>query len=268
MQVQILDYSVYGNRKDPVSNRLLSQAFQQRGCDVRIANLTMDGPIPVPVQGQVIRFDLRDTRDWLFACAMVDTMTAQTPHVFPTSAQLRAAEDKWHTYQVLAACGVQTPDTWLACQAPPTVGPIIAKPRIGWGGRGARILPAGSVLANHPELCDENHIVQPFIDHQATLLAAVTATRFIALLEDHGCVVADARHRTRMLEPVPDIEDLALRALTATGLPAGTVDLIQTSAGPLVLEVNAAPCLTYPHLPGLDLAGPMAEALLVAWSAQ
>jgi glutathione synthase/RimK-type ligase-like ATP-grasp enzyme len=267
MQVQIIDYSVYGNPKDPVSNQLLSQAFRQRGCDVRIVNLIMGAPIPPPVQGQVVRFDLRATQDWLFVCSIVDAMTAQTPCVFPDSGQLRAAEDKWDTCQVLITVGVPTPDTWLASQAPVLAGPIIVKPRIGWGGRGARILPTGAMLHAHPDLCDDRHIVQPFIEHQITLLAALTATRFIELLEDPGRLVEDARRRTHVLESAPGIEELARQALAATRLPVGTVDLIQGPAGPLVLEVNAAPCLTYPHLPRFDLAGPMADALLAAWLA-
>ena len=51
--------------------------------------------------------------------------------------------------------------------------------------------------------------------------------------------------------------DISARALKAVGLVAGAADVIDVDGQLRVLEVNSAPCLSYDHIPGLDLAGAM-----------
>lgn len=264
MNAALLDYSVHGNPKDPVSDRILADAFTRRGVPMAIVPLCRGEPPPPLPEHVVFRFDLRGEADWTFAVATAEALAARGHRLFPTPAQLLAAEDKWHTAAAFTRAGVAAPPTWLADAVPPFAGPRIVKPRVGWGGRGAVVLADEDALRARADLRHRGNVVQPFVPHDGTWIVALAGPDCIAVLADPGQLTGDAR-RPQRASPPPGLVALAHAALAAADLPAGTVDLVTGPAGPLVLEVNAAPCLTHPHLPDLDLAGPMADALLRHW---
>ncbi|MBM4063223.1 MAG: ATP-grasp domain-containing protein, partial [Planctomycetes bacterium] len=245
MKTALLDYSVHGNPVDEASDQLLAGAFAARGVPMAIVPLHRVEPLPALPEHVVFRFDLRTDDDWAFVGATARALAAAGHRLVPDPDQLLAAEDKWHTAETFRRAGVPAPPTWLATAVPavPTLdGPVIVKPRVGWGGRGAAVLDGRGQLAARDDLRTDRHVVQPFLDHQATWIAAVAQDSCFALLEDPGRLTGDAR-RPRVLAPDAAAAELALRALRATGLPCGTVDLLPGRDAVLVLEVNAAPRL-------------------------
>jgi glutathione synthase/RimK-type ligase-like ATP-grasp enzyme len=264
MEVAILDFSWYGNSYDLASNRLLVGAFAQRGRLATVVAASANGHGPPLAAGKVwLRYDLRQPADLSRVIEVAEGLTRQGVRVFPAPAAVTTAEDKWQTAQVLAKAGVPMPLTRLGSEAHHLPLPVILKRRVGWGSQG--ICVRRQLADPWPAVADlEAYVAQPFLPHDRTLVAAVAAGRGLACLEDiGGGLQADGRVGT-VPWPTGALE-LAWQALQAVGLPTGTVDLIETADGLHVLEVNSAPRLTYPHLPAVDLAGPMVDAVLAWW---
>ncbi|RCK78954.1 MAG: hypothetical protein OZSIB_0505 [Candidatus Ozemobacter sibiricus] len=264
MEVAILDFSWYGNPYDVASNRLLVEALARRGRLAEVVAASAAGPGPRLAAEKVwLRYDLRQPADLNRVIEVAEGLTRQGVRVFPAPAAVTNAEDKWQTAQGLAKAGVPIPQTRLGGEAHHLPLPIILKRRVGWGSQGSCVCrqPADP----GPAVADlDAYVAQPFLPHDRTLVAAVAAGRGLACLEDiGGGLQAEGRVGT-VPWPTGALE-LAWQALQAVGLPTGTVDLIETADGLQVLEVNSAPRLTYPHLPAVDLAGPMVDAVLSWW---
>lgn len=248
MKLTVLDYSVYGNPHDPRSDALIEAAARRLGWEARTAR----AEDVEPTDFVWLRYDLRSRRDLEF----VVNLARRPGRVFPSADAILASEDKWETWRVLSRAGIAVPDTALASDRGRLRPPVVIKPRIGWGGMGV------SVARDRAELerleLDDEHVVQPFIEHRRTLIAAMAAGREICFLEDVSTDPTTSL-RTGVVKAPAGAADLAARALAAAGLAAGTVDLIEASDGIKVLEVNSAPRLEYPDV---DLATPMVEAVL------
>jgi glutathione synthase/RimK-type ligase-like ATP-grasp enzyme len=199
-----------------------------------------------------------DDLAWAVECAL--RLRHEGVRVFPSAEALLAAEDKWVTALAFRKASIPIPPTRLANDLPDGPFPMILKPRVGWGAENNRVI----FSAADPGTTDATSnafVVQPFIPHERTLIAAVAAGRPIVCIEPTGGGVRPVVRAS--VVPFPErAVDLATRALAAVDLITGTVDLIETPDGLRVLEVNSAPQLTYPHLPGCDLAGPMVEAVV------
>lgn len=265
MTITIVDFSWYGNTFDPVSNGLLRDALRRRGSKAEIVNRTRDDQIDAPSPGVWLRYDLRTPADLIWVVSYAQRLAQAGCRVWPTAESIDAAEDKWLTAIALRQANVAVPPTTLANEAMAGPFPIIVKPRVGWGARQTQVFHSPT----DPELSavsTENYIVQPFIAHERVLIAAVTETRPIVCIEDIGGGLNGVGRGSAI--PFPKGADvLAARALAAVGLVTGTVDLIEAPAGLRVLEVNSAPRITYPHIPQVNLADPMVDAVL-AWMEQ
>lgn len=265
MDVAVFDFSWYGNRFDPESDRLLQLAFRQRGMDC--------GVVQPPVQvlptrnppSAWLRYDLRSPEDLRWVADAATRLAREGTRIFPTAAAIVAAEDKWRTAGALKKAGVPIPQTRLGKDVLDLPFPVILKPRVGWGARNVWVIqfPGDPGLI---EAKNEDFVAQTFIPHDRTLIAAIAAGQPIACIEDIGGGI-QARGRVGVIPFPKGAVELAVRALTAVGLVCGTVDLIESPGGLRVLEVNSAPRLTYPYLPDLDLAGPMVEAVVAGWKA-
>lgn len=262
------------------------------GCGIPVSSAARgrSGRDGVPVW---LRYDLRTPEDLAWVVQVARELRQAGVLVFPGAEAIEASEDKWLTAQALEKAGVPIPPTALGSgvavgplanreprvsrRLPSRPGnlsdvgsvggavtfPLIVKPRVGWGARQTRVFR----LATEPGLAEAatgQAVVQPFLPHGRTLIAAVAAGQPIVCIEDMGGGL-QAEGRVGAIAFPPGAADLAARALAAVGLVTGTVDLIETADGLLVLEVNSAPRLTYPHLPEVDLAGPMAAAVLAWW---
>ena len=114
---------------------------------------------------------------------------------------------------------------------------------------------------------DDGFVCQPYIAHEQTWTIAAAAGDILACIEKsvgQGDFRTNELHggTTRLARPPAGAAALALAALRAVDLTAGTVDLLLSPGGVEVLEVNAAPGLHYPGIPQLDLAGPIVRAVL------
>ncbi len=266
-ELLVLDYSPYDNDFDRRSDALIVEAATSMGVPARIEALDRQLE-PTGDESLIwLRFDLRSRSDFQRVTEVAEMLEKMNRRVFPNATTIRLAEDKWETFRVLQKAGVAIPQTFRGCEAENCAFPAIFKTRVGWGGLGKVILQTPEELAARPEstraqLQGPEYICQNYIEHDSTLIAALTVEGRICCIEDAGDeAFVDSRG------PVIDLPESgweqAELALRAIGLVAGTVDLLRTPQGEyLVLEVNAAPRLTYPHLPGVDLAKPMVRAVL------
>ncbi len=265
MTLTILDFTVYGNPCDPQSDELLVAAAQKCGVEARTHFPTREDVwMLIPAEHVWLRYDVRSRKDLNLVVSLAERLARGGHRVFPLAQAIRAAEDKWETYGALWRGGVHVPKTTVAGEWPQTEMPFIIKPRVGWGGMGAAVVRTRADLDLRQPMLDSEHICQPFIPHTRTLIAAMTDDGAICCIEDVG-TGPEVNGRTGTVPMTLAAAKQAALALEATGLVAGTVDLIETPDGIQVLEVNSSPRLTYPHLPQVDLATPMVEAVLRRW---
>lgn len=178
------------------------------------------------------------------------------------------AHDKLLTAGTLAAHGVPVPRTFEGGAAREVLVeelglPLLAKPRVGRGGRGVKVLRTveevlavpGNGLIWQEFAPGEEYDVNLFVERDGTV-AASQVLRKTALREG---LTGNAAGVERV--EAPDVREVAERAVTALGLAGPLdVDVRRGRAGePLVLEINArlgANALTAPEV---------LEALYAAW---
>lgn len=258
--LEILDYSVYGNAIDADSDRLLAAAATAAGCRVAVRPTAPGADVRVEANRVWLRHDLRSRADLAWMIALARDLARQGRRVFPDALALFTACDKWETYHALHHEGVPTPATQLGLCDTVRRWPVLLKARVGWGGQSNRIVRDARAWRELAPPPGEEEILQPFIPHNRTWIVPVAGGTEIVSVEARRDPDHDGDVR---LLPLPaGATGLARAAAAAVGLPAGTVDLIEPPEGPVVLEVNAAPRLPYPDLPGVDLAGPMVRAVL------
>ena len=277
----ILDYSPYGNAFDPRSDALLASALTAEQRKVDILPLSRETVLHVDAGTIWLRYDIRSRKDLLLIMELGRLLESRHKRVFPSPKAVWAAEDKWETFLALQKNGIPTLPTFRSRDYALCSFPAMFKTRTGWGGLGNQLIPRPEDLAVHDvptsatlldgtpvagvmrrsPLKSDGYLCQPFIPHVRTLVLALAGQIPICCLEDRG---QNAFEEGR--GPVVPLTEEALKlsqaALKAVGLVAGTIDLIETPEGLRVLEVNSAPRLTYPHLPDVDLAGPMVKAVL------
>jgi glutathione synthase/RimK-type ligase-like ATP-grasp enzyme len=257
----ILDFSVYRNTYDPQSNALLAQAARAAGLEAAIANFTRERLPEADTVDVWLRYDIRSRDDLKWVLEAAATLRTRGHRLFPAPKALWVAEDKWETYLVLNQAQIPIPPTFRIRDLKNCGFPLILKPKVGWGGMGNRIVENEDELAQVPPFPREDCICQSYIPHPRTLITAVADEQDIGCIDDRGENAGDDG-RTAALATPPEALDLARRALRATGLVTGTVDILESPHGMLVLEVNSAPRLTYPRLPMIDFATPMMAAVL------
>ena len=167
--------------------------------------------------------------------------------------ELARARDKWSTYEALRAADVPTPPTVRLELAKGLVGeigepPWYVKPAVGTQGRGVRRVTSTAELPEPSQ--EERWIVQREVRG--------TVPGDVRVLVVDGTVLAAMRrrpapdeHRANLhrggqalpLELDEGTAACAREAAGALGLGMAGVDLIPTTSGPYVLEVNGAPGL-------------------------
>ncbi len=267
MECDILDFSEYGNEPDIKSDALLKAALEGLGAKVRVRRLTREGVTTALSKRVWLRYDLRSFRDLFFVINIARTLGEAGHLVFPAAQSIRRSEDKWESYLALGTHGVPTVETYPlggigAC------GPrAVIKPRVGWGGMGMRIVTPEAPGSEPVPGDGRSYVWQPFVEHGHTWTAAIAGDREATLLQKRSRT-GDFRTNSEFGEEAVLAGDpgglsaLAQRAVRAFGLVAGTADIMEVAGRMVVLEVNSAPCLWYDELPDLDLAGPMARAVM------
>jgi glutathione synthase/RimK-type ligase-like ATP-grasp enzyme len=267
VDLEILDYSVYGNPCDRDSDRLLAAAAERAGLSVRIVALTRDSPVAPAAPWAWLRYDLRSADELRWIVATAEALAQAGKRVFPRARALLLSEDKYETYQALRHAGVAAVASFPLAEIHACGPRAVVKPRAGWGGMGMRVVDRGARVQVPDGRSEEDFFCQPHIAHKQTWTVAAAAGRVLACVEKRAGP-ADFRTNercggtSRLADPPEGTPALTLAALAAVELVAGTVDFLETSDGLQVLEVNSAPGLYYAAAPGLDLAGPMVEAVL------
>ena len=272
MELEILDYSIYGNTCDQDSDRLLAVAAQRERLSVCVTKLTRDVPITLAAPCIWLRYDLRTWDELRWIVDLAETFQETGMRVFPKARSLQISEDKWETYQALSRAGVSTVTTFPVSQVQHCGAKAVIKPRVGWGGMKMRVVTDTRRFDLDQDEAQDHFICQPYIAHEQTWTIAAAAGIILACIEKSP---GSGDFRTNELHggtTCPALlpggaASLTLTALEVVDLTAGTVDLIMGEHGLEVLEVNSAPGLYYPSIPDLDLAGPMVRAVL-AWMGQ
>ncbi len=193
---------------------------------------------------------------------------------------MAVAFDKLRTAEALAYAGVPTPRSILAKDfdnlefAIDAVGgaPVVIKPVTGAQGRGVMLAEsraAAVAILENLIVTGRDHLVQELVPE------ALGEDRRLLVLD--GQVIAAVRRRARpgefrpnvhrggraeAIEPTSTETERAIAAARAVGLRFAGVDLLESSQGPVVVEVNGSPGLEgIEGATGLDLAGLVIESL-------
>lgn len=257
----LLDYSIYGNRPDPISDGLLAAAARAMGREVAIVPMAPPGPGAIATPCVWLRYDLRSRQELSWVVRVAHELRQRGHCVFPTALSILLAEDKWETFHAFRAAGIPTPETALGLELERFPLPAILKPRAGWGGKGALRVRHDADRPAAAQRVAEDDVCQPYLPHRHTWIVAVAADREIVTLQEPRNDPAHEGETYRRPAP-PGAVDLACAALASVGLVTGTVDLIESLERLLVLEVNSAPRIPYADLPDVDLATPMVRSVL------
>lgn len=260
VSLAILDYSVHGNAIDAESDRLLAAAAKAAGMETVVRPMMKGQEIRPDAERIWLRYDLRSRQELSWIVSVAADLGRRGHRVFPSASAILLAEDKWETYHALREAAVPTPRTVLALDWDRAGLPAIVKPRAGWGGQGNRVVRSEQERVSLELLPAEDYIAQRFIEHCRTWIVPVVQGQELSAIEARR---EPQRDGNVCVLPLPEGgTGLGAAAVAAVGLPAGTADLIESAEGLLVLEVNSAPRIPYPDLPGVDLATPLVRAVL------
>ena len=276
------------------STRRLVEAARVRGHTVRVLDplrcymrIASDGfsmhykGKPIAGYDAVIpRIGASITRYGTAVLRQFELMGSYTPN--PSDAILRA-RDKLRAHQLLAAQGIGMPITVFGDNPDDTVdllsmlGPPPHVIKLNEGTQGAGVMMTEKPSASRSVIealrgLYANFVVQEFIEEAqgADLRCFVVGDRVVASMRRQA-PEGDFRsnlHRGGTAEPVEasaDEQAVAVRAAGVLGLNLAGVDLIRSSRGPLVLEVNSTPGLEgIEQACGVDVAGSIVDHIRIA----
>lgn len=254
-----------------------SQISAPLGPDLR---LEADGTDLLGLDGLVVR-DLgrRGSSDVAFRFEVLSAVEASgVPVVNPPSAILRAA-NKFATSLALLRAEIPQPET-LAATSLPAAEEFVArhrravyKPLFGYKGRGLLLLSPDDPAPLRDALAKEGVVyLQEFLestaprprDIRAFVVDGKVAGAIYRVAPPGSWISNLARGGAPKRCPLtPEIEELALRAAAAVGTVYSGVDLLETSRGLAVLEVNGTPSGWGVHQAwGIDVGEMIASAVL------
>ncbi len=258
------------------TTRRLKEVAKARGHEVRIINyakcyvaIEKDKPI-IRYKGETLdHFDAvipRIAQSYTkYGTAMVRQFESQGTFTTASSIAINRSRDKLRAYQILAKAGVAIPKTVFARETAnfedviELAGgtPLIIKVARGTHGNGV-------VLAETPKAAKAvmqafyvegvNFLVQEFIKESAgeDIRALVVGGRVVASVKRQS-LDDDFRSNTHQggvgvaVKLTDEEKKTAIRAAKAMGLPICGVDMMRSSNGPLVLEVNSSASLKTPE---------------------
>jgi ribosomal protein S6--L-glutamate ligase len=259
------------------STKRLKEVAKARGHEVRVINyakcyvsIEKDRPV-IRYKGESLDgFDAiipRIAQSYTkYGTAMVRQFESQGAYSTASSLAINRSRDKLRAYQVLAKAGVGIPKTVFARETAnfddvvELAGgtPLIIKVARGTHGNGV-------VLAETPKAAmavmqafyveGVNFLVQEFIKESAgeDIRALVVGSRVVASVKRQS-LDDDFRSNTHQggvgtaVKLTEEEERTAIKAAKAMGLSICGVDMMRSSRGPLVLEVNSSASLKTPEL--------------------
>lgn len=279
-----MNIGILSRRASLYSTRRLREASEERGHAVRVVdylrcvlNVTANRP-SVVFGGETLDFDAivpRIGASYTFYGTAVVRQFEMTG-VFPVneSQAISRSRDKLRSLQLLAREGIGLPITAMAHSTKDIEGlieivkgaPLIVKLLEGTQGIGVVLAEtnkaAESVIAAFRQL-EANILVQEFIAEAkgTDIWAFVVGGKVVAAMQRTG-PPGEFRsniHRGGTASEVslePEERVTAIRAAQTLGLNVAGVDLIRSSHGPLIMEVNSSPGLEgIEEATGVDVAG-------------
>ena len=296
-----LKIAVLASDPELYSNRRLMEAGANRGHDMVFLNIRqcymkLDAETPeVHYRGGWILNDLdavipriRPSMTF-YGCAL--TRHFESIGVFPLNRAdaISSSRDKLYSLQLLQGTGLDIPTTGFANSPMDTAdlidmvggAPLIVKLLEGTQGRGvvlAETRKAGESVINAIKSLNANLLVQEFITEAQgrDLRCFVIDGKVIASIERRA---APGEFRANihqggtaaLVKITTQERRLAIKAAKTMGLQVAGVDIIRSSRGPLLLEINSSPGLEgIEGATGKDIAGEMIASVerKLGWSAE
>lgn len=269
--------AILSNGPGNYTTKRLKEVAKARGHDVKVikynecyVSIEKDNPV-IRYRGESLgAFDAvipRIAQSYTkYGTAMVRQFESQGAYTTASSIAINRSRDKLRAYQVLAKAGVGIPKTVFARETAnfddvvDLAGgtPLIIKVARGTHGNGV-------VLAETPKAAKAvmqafyvegvNFLVQEFVKESAgeDIRALVVGSRVVASVKRQS-LDDDFRSNThqggvgKAVKLTEEEEKTAIKAAKAMGLPICGVDMMRSSRGPLVLEVNSSASLKTPEL--------------------
>ncbi len=258
------------SREDNYSTRRLVEVGEARGHTVEVIDTTrcymaINAMAPeVHYDGKRLpRYDAVIPRIGAsvtpYGCAVIRQFETIGTYCVNGSAGILASRDKLHAHQVLASKRIGMPTTAFAASPKDTsnlmalvgTAPLIVKLLESTQGKGvvlAETKKAAESVIDAFRGLKANFLVQDFVKEAAgeDIRCLVVAGKVVAAMKRTGAE-GDFRsnlHRggsATVVRITKEERDTALRAARAFGLGKAGVDLLRSSTGPKVLEVNSSP---------------------------
>jgi ribosomal protein S6--L-glutamate ligase len=200
-----------------------------------------------------------------YGCAVVRQFEMRDTYTTSKSIAIDRSRNKLRTYQLLAKAGVGIPKTVFAHETADLEdviekaggAPLIVKVARGTHGNGvvlAETNKAAKAVMQAFYVEGVSFLVQEFVKESAgeDIRALVVGSQVVASIKRQS-LDDDFRSNTHqggigtIVKLTPEEERTALRAAKAMGLPICGVDMMRSSRGPLVLEVNSSASIKTPE---------------------
>lgn len=214
-----------------------------------------------------------------YGCAIVRQFEMQGVWTMSSSIAITRARDKLRAAQILTKAGVDTPKTLVSRNSADIddllsqIGlPVIIKLATGTHGNGVVLAETAKAAKSALQafyLYNEdgtNILLQEYIEESAgtDIRAFVVGSRVVASMQRKSL---DDDFRSNLhkggegtsIKLTDEEKKLAVNAAKAMGLHVAGVDLMRSSRGPLVLEVNASPGFGIERITGRNVAAKIIE---------
>lgn len=230
-------YFMLGYARDKTDAPMLAEVIANLKAEGFDVAAEVEGTVAVSPEELGVEADLYILKSknalWLEVAEVLDAKGARILNSYPASIdtlhKIRAASR-------LAAGKVPIPRSWVATDFSviPDEMPLLIKPNIGHGGAGIRIVRDRTELAETP--IDEGMLVQELITPIEDELKLYVIGDRVFGIRKHP----ESGERERVAVE-PRFEDVALHCGRALGLEIYGVDVLVTSNGPVVVDVNYFP---------------------------
>jgi ribosomal protein S6--L-glutamate ligase len=274
------------------SNKRIMEAGEMRGHEMHFLNIKecymkLDAKTPeIHYRGGIIlnQFDAIIPRIrpsiTFYGCALTRQFEALNVYCLNSSTAITQSRDKLFSLQLLLQSGIDIPTTGFANSPLDTndlikmVGgpPLIVKLLEGTQGKGvvlAETRKAAESVINAFKSLNANILVQEFIKEAdgKDLRLFVVDGKVVATIQREA-MPGEFRANIHLggtasiIKPTADEKKIAIRAAKAMDLKVAGVDIIRSSKGPLLLEVNSSPGLEgIEGATNKDIAGEMIIAI-------
>ena len=274
------------------SNKRLMEAGEMRGHEMHFLNIKecymkLDAKTPqIHYRGGIIlnQFDAVIPRIrpsiTFYGCALTRQFEALNVYCLNSSTSITQSRDKLFSLQLLLQSGIEIPTTGFANSPLDTddlikmVGgsPLIVKLLEGTQGKGvvlAETKKAAESVINAFKSLNANILVQEFIKEAngKDLRLFVVDGKVVATIQREAMPGEFRANihlggRASVIKPTSEEKKIAIRAAKAMDLKVAGVDIIRSSKGPLLLEVNSSPGLEgIEGATNKDIAGEMIRAI-------